>query len=263
MVKRITRATLDIGIVTTVWGNYGRFLPEWAKTICNLNRQPTIVTVVIAGETPNNAPRIWSRQCAPLLNGKGIPWRLFQLPKHHNMGRTRNEAVKRTHTEWIMHLDVDDGLLPHCLDDVAALSYWYDYISLGMQIQGRRRKQLLFRPTIKGIKEGRRMGTTVSPYRRSLWEQLPYLEFEEEIGSVDGALYVGFAHLGARFVGSRRVCTIHNKWKGSFFESLTPEQIELREQRRVLLNKDINEFYKYYQRGIPEIIGEEKSHDWR
>ena len=257
---------LDIGIVTSIFGDYGKFLPEWAGTICELERKPALVTVAVSGPTPNDAPGIWRGRCVPQFEAAGIPHQIVTLPEHVSMGRTRNEAVRHTHTEWIMHLDADDALLPHCLDDVARLAPRADVVSLGSRYEGLRenRPDKLFlgvgdpahgrpgAPNAEKALAGLQVATSKCPYRRWLWELMPYIETSD---FCDSPLWVGFAHLGARFVGTRRACGIYRTRPESHNFTRSATERRAARKRTMRLCRDPQYFRKQLLRPLREVTG--------
>jgi len=252
-----TSKPLDVAIVTSLYGDYGKFLPAWTRSICQSNRKPSRVTVVISGPTENDAPGIWDKQCVPPLEAAGIPWRLATLPEHQSMGRARNVAVAITQAEWIQYLDVDDQNLPTCLDDVAELAPAADVVSIGIKFGADRRRErdrMFPHVSAKTLLAGRHGSTSLSPYRRCLWVEQPYIESNDW---VDGALWVGFAHLGARFVATKRPGAMYLARKDGHFASLsTADRAKAKEQLKSL-QMDPEEFKNLRlkaKRQVPVII---------
>lgn len=213
--------TLDLGVVTTAWNGYGRYLPAWARSIAAQTVKPTRATIVTkrsAGPGRDQAKKI--------LDAAGIACRLVdaELPR---MGQMRNRAVAATPTEWVMHLDADDTLLPHAVADVARLAPHADVVSLGCR---RGQREVLFTGvTAAKILRGGQLGSfSPSPYRRSFWKRRPYIEVNDW---VESAFWVGLAHLGARFVGTRRVGFIYRQHGDSHSHTLS------RDDRRAALNQ--------------------------
>ncbi|MCC9712073.1 glycosyltransferase family 2 protein [Streptomyces sp. MNU76] len=195
-------------MVTTVWGAYGRWLPGWVASVAAQAVRPELVTVVDAGADDLGAAR-------EALDASGLTWQVVATG-HEGMGAVRNTAVASTPTEWVMHLDADDVLLPHALTDAAAVAHRADVVSLGAWRDGR---EVTFpHASARTILRGRLGAFSPSPYRRTLWERRPYITVNDWIES---ALWVGFAHLGARFVPTRRAGFVYRQHSGSHSHTIT------------------------------------------
>lgn len=196
---------MDIGVVTSVWGDYGKFLPEWISSVCAQEKQPTMITIVDAGTDITAAEQA--------LDGCDIPWQIVTIP-YTGMGAARNAAVAHTPTEWVMHLDADDILLPHALSDASCVDA--DVVALGMRVG---EKDVTFPHTSREFVLAGGVGCySCAPFRRSLWAKRPYITVNDW---VDSALWVGFAHEGARFAPTHRVGAIYRQHQGSFSRSLS------------------------------------------
>lgn len=195
-------------MVTTVWGAYGRWLPDWIGSVAAQSVRPELVTICDAGADDLGPAR-------EALAASGLTWQIVTTT-HDGMGAVRNMAVAATPTEWVMHLDADDVLLPHALADTAALAGRADVVSLGALRDG----QAVTFPHISArmILRGRLGAFSPSPYRRTLWEQRPYITVNDWIES---ALWVGFAHLGARFTGTRRAGFVYRRHEASHSHTIT------------------------------------------
>jgi hypothetical protein len=200
---------LRLGVVTSVWGAYGRWLPDWVASITAQSVRPELVTIVDAGADDLGPAR-------EALAASGIDWQIVTT-RHEGMGAIRNAAVAATPTPWVMHLDADDTLLPHALADTTALADQADVVSLGAIRDG---QEVTF-PHVhaRTILRGRLGAFSPSPYRRHLWERRPYITVNDWIES---ALWVGFAHLGARFAGTRRAGFVYRQHDGSHSHTITP-----------------------------------------
>lgn len=181
---------MNITVVTSAWGTYGRFLPEWLASIEAQTVRPAAVVIVNAGIEDDLPVRL-------ALARFPIPWRYVKIP-YKGMGNARNAAVRLADTEWVMHLDADDYLTPTAIEDAAAVADRADVIPLA----GERDGKLIdfFRTTNRRILNGDFGTYSCAPFRREIWEKRPYIEINDW---VDSALWVGFAHMGARFVGTQ------------------------------------------------------------
>lgn len=204
----MTQAALRIGVVTSAWGTYGRWLPEWVASVAAQTMRPELVTIVDAGVDDIGPAR-------EALEGSGLEWQVVR-GSCRGMGAARNRAVEATPCEWVMHLDADDVLLPHCLADVAALTPRADVVSVGM-LRGDR--EVLFpRASWRRALAGHHVAFSCAPFRRGLWQRRPYLTANDW---VDSALWVGFAHLRPRWAATRRAGAVYRQHDDSFSRSLT------------------------------------------
>lgn len=212
---------MDIGVVTSAWGSYGKYLPEWASSILGQSAKPSMITIVDAGTATTEAEEV-------LCSGD-VPWQIIRIP-HTGMGAARNAAVGYTNTEWVMHLDADDVLLPHALEDIAQIHQDADVVSLGMSVNGR---EVTFPHTSnEHVRAGGIGCFSCAAYRKYLWERRPYITANDW---VDSALWVGFAHEGARFVATERAGAVYRKHDNSFSRQLSDEdRIKAGEQHRLL-----------------------------
>jgi glycosyltransferase involved in cell wall biosynthesis len=211
---------LDLAIVTSCF-NYGKYLQEWARSIVQQRVLPPMVCIVDNGSTDDSPRQIAA--AAQLLQEAGIEVRTSRIERA-NFGRARNAAVELAEgREWVMHLDADDMLMPHCLADVQALAPKADVVSLGYQRCGDLKAGPKFTTKLYRDHRGaqtlksRAPASGVSPFRRAFWERSPYREDME--GGWDTALWIGFAHLNARFVATRRPCFWYRQHADSIFNT--------------------------------------------
>lgn len=209
------QADFDIGVVTTAWGDYGKFLPEWLASVEAQTYRPSRVTIIDAGLDDSLPIRLALARCP-------IPWRYKKI-EYRGMGNARNAAVEATPAEWIMHLDADDLLKPYALDDIrtVALTRGADVVSIGAQ---RGREEIIYRwaSTEKALAR-QPVCFSCAAFRRSFWEQRPYIETNDWVDSV---FWVGFAHLSAKIMSTRRVGFVYRQHPGSHSRNMTPDQRE-------------------------------------
>ena len=222
---------LNLGIVTSFYDGYGRFLLRWVCSIMASNTGPSIVTIVESGS--NSGLDAEAREkCIYLLDQSNIPYKYMRIEAHKGMGYARNQAIKATNAEWIMYLDVDDMILPYGLDEIARASRHADVVCVGYKsiVDGKEADQTIFlKPRMQKILEGESCSCSHSPYKKKLWEQSPYIETND---FVEQALWIGFAHLKARFVGTKIPCTLYIRHPDSFMGRMTQKEKQLaREQR--------------------------------
>jgi glycosyltransferase involved in cell wall biosynthesis len=196
-------------VVTSVWGAYGRYLPGWVASVASQTVRPELVTIVDAG-----VDDIGPAQEA--LAASGLEWQIVR-DTYRGMGAARNRAVEATPTEWVMHLDADDVLLPHCLADVRQLAPWSDVVSVGMR---RGRREVTFpKVSARDALAGRHVAFSCAAFRRQMWQTSPWHTAND---FVDSAFWVGLARAGARFSGTARVGAVYRQHPGSFSRRLSP-----------------------------------------
>lgn len=198
-----------IGIVTTVWGNYGRYLPAWVNSVAEQTLQPELVTIVNLGADD-------IRPGLAALEASNLNWQTVTRD-YRGMGAARNLAVEATPTEWVMHLDADDVLFRHAIADIAALAPDTDVVSVGM-MKGKH-THLFPAASTQDALNGRFVAFSCAAFRRHLWEQSPWHEANDWI---DSAFWLGLARLGARFTGTARPGAVYQQHPGSFSRRMTP-----------------------------------------
>lgn len=204
-------AGFDIGVVTSAWGTYGKYLPEWIKSVEAQTLKPAQVTIVDAGlDDPFPAQLALARS--------SLHWRWKKI-KYEGMGRCRNAAVEATPTEWIMHLDADDLLKPYALSDISKFAGGADVVSIGA-IRGRQEVMYRWASTEKALAR-QPVCFSCAAFRRSYWEQRPWIEVNDWIDSV---FWVGLAHLSAKIVSTRRPGFIYRQHEDSHSRTMTPDQ---------------------------------------
>jgi cellulose synthase/poly-beta-1,6-N-acetylglucosamine synthase-like glycosyltransferase len=208
----------EITVVTTVWGAYGRFLGEWAASVAGQTVPPSAVVIAELGGCAAEA-----EQAATLIRSRGTAATVVSEP-FNGMGQARNTAVAASATDWVMHLDADDLLLPGALALVAPLTDRADVVSLATRYPSGRVRSFS-RVSARTILSGRVGCFSCSPFRRSFWERSPYQTLAGPLDYVDALLWVGFARLGARFVGTTEPGFTYRQHAGSFRRTLTPEKL--------------------------------------
>lgn len=196
----------NLSIVTSC-GGYWRYLGPWMESILALTQKPAFVGIFTHG-SPDD--REAGDAVALALIMAGINARHEHSVAGLDFGTARNRAVAMTSTEWVMHLDCDDRIMPHALEDIAALAPDADVVSLGYERAGELKLRPINKTRIYRDGTGLEILTHaapcsgVSPFRRTLWEQSPYRT--DMRGAWDTALWIGFARLGARFRATKRPC---------------------------------------------------------
>ena len=206
---------MDLAVVTAVWGDYGRFLPEWADSITSQTVAPSKVQIVDAGLDERSK----ALEAGRVLRAADLDVTVSRPVEVGGMGAAMNLAVSRVSTEWVIRLDADDTLLQHAIEDVQALADDADVVAIGAIRNG---KPLVFTQTsAEFILSGRQGALAPAAFRRSFWQQRP---FHERNDWVESAFWVGLAHLGARFVGTKRPGFVYRQWPGSHSHTISPAE---------------------------------------
>jgi len=179
---------MSIAVVTTCY-SYFEFLPAWAASVAALDTQPDEV-VVVTSSTADAAAAV-----APHLDHVRLVW----SEDPFSFGGWFNQAVAATSCEWVAWLGCDDTYRPHALDGIERDEA--DVVAFGMQYAA---GQWRPNPSNAGLRAVRSNEVPCgSPFRRRLWEALP---FQPQLAPYeDWALWVGFAHLNARFATTGRI----------------------------------------------------------
>lgn len=189
----------SLTIVSSCVG-YGQYLDEWARSILGLRKRPGAVRLLTHG---NEEDRLLGIRAFERLAAAGLDARHDHSPERLDLGVARNRAVAMSSSEWVMHLDADDQLMPHALEEFAAVAPAADVIGAGYERSGDLRagpsnRKRIYSPST-GLEALDQVApcSGVSPFRRSFWERSPYRT--DMRGGWDTALWIGFARLGARF----------------------------------------------------------------
>lgn len=191
-------------IVTSCSG-YGRFLGKWAASLLKLTQRPSHVVIYTHGVSTDRADAL---SAAQVLRFAGFSVTVAHEKTLLDYGTARNNAVALSSTEWVMHLDADDEIMPHALADAEALSVDADVISFGYRRSGDTFQRPSNETRLYRDADGEDILTHsapcsgVSPFRRSFWERSPYRI--DMVGAWDTAFWIGLARLGARFRATKR-----------------------------------------------------------
>lgn len=201
---------MDIAAVTSVWGSYGSYLPQWADSLVTQMVLPSQVVIMDGGMNDRRGLEV----AREILDYYDILNVVVEGPRSP-MGAARNAAVEPTTSEWVMHLDADDVLLPNAIADVEELADDTDVACMGAVRNG----QVVTFPQANRcqVLMGRQCCYSCAPFRRELWETRPW---HTRNNWVDSTFWVGFAHLGARFKGTQRPGFIYRDHPDSFSHQL-------------------------------------------
>lgn len=226
---------MNIGICTSFYNGYGKYLDRWLNSVLNMNPLPDHITIVASGKDNGFAFKTGYNESETIALPKV---KFIYLPEHISMGHARNEAVKNTESDYVLYLDVDDEIVPNALQ-IYSNYEGYDVISGGLSIKGDKpNRELIFNASNERQLKGKHCCCSHALYKKELWEKSPYIESNDYI---DQPLWIGFAKLGASFIGTKEICTIYNTSKTGHNMSLTPEQKqEALEQKKKLLRGDLH-----------------------
>lgn len=209
---------MDELTVATSCTGYGVYLRDWAESIREGAWHPAATAIFTHGTENDRAAGV---AASALLRDAGIPCRHEHDAERLDLGVARNRAIELTATAWVQHLDADDMLMPHAVEEFARIAPQADVISAGYERVG----DLAAGPNqrVKTYRTHRGQATLddptpasgVSPFRRALWEQAPYRT--DMLGGWDTALWIGFARLDARFVPTRRAVVRYRQHGDSIF----------------------------------------------
>ncbi len=224
---------MNIGIVTSFYNGYGRFLLQWATSINELYTPPTMVTAVASGQD-HGLMKDMKKQVEELIPNIKI----YYLSEHEGMGYARNKAVEYTKTEWIQYLDVDDIILPEAINIYNKYAHKTDVICGGLDIRGaKNRKCLYLHASRKRQLQGKHCTSSHGVYKRKFWELCPYVnnDYCEQI------LWLGFAQHGAEFMGTKEICTVYLSRADGHNMNMTKEHWNaVKEQRELFVKEGVN-----------------------
>jgi glycosyltransferase involved in cell wall biosynthesis len=222
---------MNIGIVTSFYNGYGKYLPGWLESISKLTTKPSEITIVISGDNHGLTNNLYTK-CIELIKRINVSTSFHRIYEHKGMGYARNEAVRKTNTEWIMYLDVDDRILPHAVNEIFIYENEADVICTGFQmIQNDKivKTKIFKNVSAKRVLQGFHCSCSHSPYRKIFWEQAPYIETNDLI---EQSFWIGFAHLGARFAATKKPCTNYCRHDDSFMGKVTKEELNVAKLQR-------------------------------
>ncbi|ABQ86173.1 glycosyltransferase [Mycobacterium phage Tweety] len=196
---------MDITIGTGVWGDYGKFLPDWAASLAAQTVKPTAVVIVDAGlDDPCTAVH-----AVRILEAADIPATVKQV-EYDSVGGVRNAPFWDVHTEWAMSLDADDTLVPDAIETYAALQDDADVIAPGAIRNGE--PELYPHASTEAVLQARHCVLSCGPFRMSFWRQRPW---QTKNPWVDSVFWIGLAHLGARIVPAPKPTFVYRRHEGS------------------------------------------------
>lgn len=210
----------ELTIATSCSRGYSQYLGDWAKSIREQSVKPMRVCIFTHGSTRDAE---MGAAVVAQLTASGISAEWQNEPEQLDFGTARNRAIAMSSTEWVMHLDCDDTILPHAIADFQLIAPDADVIGAGYMLSGHasarmsRRERLYLDSTGIGALSMKSMASGVSPFRRRFWEQSPYRT--DMFGAWDVALWIGFARLGARFRATKRAVFLYRQHPDSLFNT--------------------------------------------
>ncbi|MDD3958565.1 MAG: galactosyltransferase-related protein [Candidatus Izemoplasmatales bacterium] len=191
-----------ISLVTSLWNGYDRFLSQWLDAVFESEVLPDEIIIGVFGDgfDQQNILRAEER-----LTWR-VPFRIM-YSDFRGMGQARNKVVRAASGEWVMHLNIDDLIMPNAIRDIqSCISDQCDIVVGDMEWVGHPRKSGVrnYDLTLDDFFAGKT--NDHAAYRKSLWQQSPYIEYS---GDVDVAFWIGLAHLGARIKYTDSVLTRH------------------------------------------------------
>jgi len=207
----------DLTIVTSCH-RYGKYLPEWTKSILSNTVRVGRVCMFSHGTVEDFTA---CEDAIKEFKKAGIATRHEHSATQLDYGSARNRAVAMAVSPWVMHLDADDLLMSHAIKEFRILSESCDVIQAGYERSGNiaagpaRRARVyqgadgLAALDLPAICSGN------SPFRKTLWDRSPYRS--DMLGAWDTALWIGFSRLGARFRPTIRAAFYYRQHHDSVF----------------------------------------------
>ena len=216
---------MNIGIVTTAYNGYGRFLVRWCLYVSKLNGGPFATTVLLGKRHGCNPKQL--AKCVELLPHLKI----LDMSDSHlkpRMGMLRNWAIDETDTDWVVYISCDDKILPHAVEEYSKYQAESDYICarwLTVGLGQPRTEHVSPLPELMATHNGKGFVIGHSPFRRSFWEKTPY----ENHDYPNAPFLAAMVENGARFVQTERPCTVYLRRSDSHARTVLPKKAEKRQ----------------------------------
>ena len=156
--------------VLTVSIGYNHFLETWAKCVNKLNVKPNYVIIGVDVIDQNLKTKIDSYI-------PGIKWVFLEKINNKRHGHYYNQIIKLVTTTWVCKIDADDQILPSAYDELSSVSadiYAFGNVS---SETGRQSIPDLDLDTEKVIFSDNNLLSSLSPFRKHVWEKNNYLDF--------------------------------------------------------------------------------------
>lgn len=186
-----------VGVTSCVWGDYQRFVKPWWDSLQQLDPAPSQIVLVTDVARPDIP-------CQQVVNP---PFKTHQEASWWTVG------VNTLDTVWRGTLGIDDFLKPDVYDGLPS-SKEADCWVLGFMEQPVHRvfipPDFTFREVLFG--HGNDFGHA-SPFTKTVWEKIGS-EYPD-VAYSDWSVFIQMARVEARFVNSRKIGFISNRWYGS------------------------------------------------
>lgn len=215
-----------ISLITTFYNWYDRYLDQWVTAVLESTDFPDEIILLISGDS-FSVERVKAAEAK--IKDK-IPYKIVRC-QHKGMGHARNKAVEAASGDWIMHLNVDDVIMPKAIEETRkAISDDYDVVIGNMEWIGHARFNGIkkYNLTLNDLMQGRTNDHAM--YRKAIWKQSPYIEYS---GDVDVAFWIGLAHLKVRIGYVDSTLTKHFFREDTVFGRYSKE--DMQEIRRMML----------------------------
>lgn len=192
---------MNIGIVTSSYNYYDRFLIQWINSITSLTIKPNEVIIVISGKRYLKDNILKAEN---LLKESNIFYKILRIRKHKGMGFARNFAVKHVNTKYVMYLDIDDIIKPNAIEILNKYEGKADVICGGLEIVSKDGiVNEIYKPSNDLVLTGKRCYCSHAVFRKELWNKFKYPENGIKSELCNGFLWLGFAKNGASSVFSQ------------------------------------------------------------
>lgn len=228
---------IEVGIATSMYNNYDRYLIRWVKSICNSIIRPDMVVICQAGYKYN---KNYITKALSILKQNNIKYKFIKI-EFKDMGTARNAAINAINTKWVMYLDVDDELLKNGLKYVLKhINKKCDVIVGGMLIKENKKKlRKYFSEKLyskQELKKGKWLNSH-SIFKKELFKKVQYPKSEY----CNNFFWAAIASTNAKFIYINNLITIYNKHNTSHSETITKTDLKKWEL-------ELNEFLKEINR---------------
>lgn len=231
---------MNVALVTIAFNGYGKFLNQWLAFVSSMDEIPSEV-IVMLGQSHGVDDIDLLKSILPQVQ-------IYEYKRKASFGKLRNLAIKKTTTDWVWFVSVDDKPHKDALEtfrEVAQDST--DYICAQWNSIGLGNAQMLHSsPTPQELSQrlqnGEGGGFIIphSPFKRWLWEAHPYKN--TDLPNYDFLLHCVLN--GAEFVKSNNPTTTYLRRKDSHARTKLKGKLLLqaRQQKRKM-QKGIQSHY--------------------
>lgn len=167
---------MKIALTSIAYDGYGRFCGQFLAFVSNMKPRPSEVVIVLGKDH--------GCEDVELLNAIYPKVKIIIDNKKPSFGMLRNLAIKKTKSEWIWFVSIDDKPLRNAItiferaleheDADYICAEWYT-IGLGRPLEPH--KSPTPEQSAKRLRNGQKMGFIIahSPFKRTLWEQSKFI----------------------------------------------------------------------------------------